>query len=198
MRISRRGSALLWVITFVAVTAAIAAMAAPYLKTLNDTDRVSDAVATLRAVGTGIVNFRASVGHFPSKTSMLTNVIHRVDHNSCWTNNTAGLMTTTDTANWVANGPYATMTVPVGGIWTPIGRLRDSIPQRIQNGAMFIEMPGVSITDAARFKAAVDSANGTTSFGDTVTVLHGAVGGGLPDTTTLRMRLFVAGTFNFC
>jgi type II secretory pathway pseudopilin PulG len=178
-----------------AVLAAFAATVAPYLVGNYDQTRVSAAVADLRMIGTGIVNFRTGVGHFPSKTSMLSTLISRAMRNSCWTGASSPI-TATDSTNWLTTGPFGQpLYVPSGGFWTPIGRLRDSIPSRAANGAMFIEMPGVVYADAQRFKAAVDS--NAAIVGDTVSILHLPVANN-PDTTTIRMRLFVAGTFNSC
>jgi hypothetical protein len=199
-RSHRRGFAYFWAIVTVAVAAALAATAAPQLARINDIDRVTKSISTLRTVGTAIIAFRTAIhsttnnatNNFPGEISELaTPVRPTIDKNSCWSG-TAGNMTAHDSTDWTTNGPFLKFMVSPGhGLWTPIGLLRDSIPSRVANGAMFIEMPGVERSDAALFKALVDS-NATTA-GDTVTVTAGS-----GDTVTIRMRLFLAGQFNNC
>jgi type II secretory pathway pseudopilin PulG len=189
--------AYMWVLVTVAIIAALAAAAAPSLSSMNDTARVTSAVATLRQVGQGIINFRTVVHssnntlNFPGKISQLTNKLKLTDRNSC-----GALMVARDTSDWVANAPFLPFMAPTIGIATPIGVLNDSIPRRASTAdSMFIEMSGVTMADAERFKAAIDS--NSTPVGDTVTIKHAAVAG-KPDTTTLRMRLFRANAFPSC
>jgi hypothetical protein len=193
-RLDRAGFAYFWAIMITAIAAALAAVAAPQLARINDTDRVATSIATLRQVGTAIIDFHSVIHssnptlNFPGELSQLTNAVRpTIDKNSCHAN-----MVARDSTDWTTNGPFLSfMIAPGRGLWTPIGLLRDSIPVRTATGAMFIEMPGVSISDAALFKAMVDS--NATPAGDTVTVTAG-----FGDTTTIRMRVFPAGAFNGC
>jgi hypothetical protein len=194
-----KGFAILWVIAMVAILAAIAATAAPYLQEINDNDRVAVTMTRLRVVGQGIINFGAVIRQggnntfvFPGKLSYLSNVINATNHTTCGSG-AGNLLNGANSVNdWNTNGPFVPFQIPPGGLWTPIGRVSDSIPVRVANGAMFIEIPGVSMNDANLFNFFVDGATG-----DTVTIVHAAIAG-QPDTTTLRMRIFVAGTFNRC
>jgi hypothetical protein len=195
MRKTTKGFALLWVIVIVAILAAIAGTAAPYLQEINDMERAATTMVTLRQVGTGIVAFggvirRVSTGGgpltFPGKISYLTAAptpAVTADHNTCGSAGTGNQYSTTSVSDWGLNGPFVTFQIPPGGRWTPIGRIRDSINVRTATGAMFMEIPGVEMLDATNFDSFVD--NGT---GDTVSILHGAAVG-VADTTTVRIRV---------
>jgi hypothetical protein len=170
-------------------------------------ERVATTMATLRQVGLGIVNFggairRISTGGgpltFPGKISYLTAAptpAVTADHNTCGSAGTGNQYSTTSVSDWSLSGPFVTFQIPAGGLWTPIGRLRDSINVRTATGALFLEIPDVSLTDATNFDNFVD--NGT---GDTITIVHGAVVGA-PDTTTVRIRVLTTAqgtSFNRC
>lgn len=198
-----KGFAILWVLAMVAILAAIAATAAPYLQEINDAERVAATIAIVRQVRVGVGTFGATVRQnngggsqvFPGDLNLLTNVVKAAtasDHTTCGSA-AANQYGTASVTDWPVNGPFVSFYIPVGGPWTPIGRIRDSVNVRANNAALFIEIPGVGMNDANLYEAMVD--HGT---GDTVTIVHAAVAG-FPDTTTLRIRLISTGelTANF-
>ena len=94
---------------------------------------------------------------------------------------------TSDSLSWIAAGPFVGFMIPPGGLETPLGEIRDSVPYRGPTpgtNPFYAEIPGVSAEDADGFDLFVD--NGT---GDTVTIVHAAVN----DTTTVRVRLLSSG-----
>ena len=185
----RAGFVLPWIIMSVAVLAILAAVIAPSVVGVMDRKRAEAAAATLQQITVGIVKFEAAVhssssgssNNYPGDVSQLAIVVSTVaDRNSCGST----LMTAHDSTDWIANGPFVPMYIPLGGLWTPIGRIFDDIPTRTAAGALYILIPGVSSADAAMLDAVVD--HGT---GDTVTTLHAA----LNDTTTVQYRALSTG-----
>jgi len=186
-RDARPGYVLPWVIVTVALIAVIAAAAAPALVTINDTDRANATAATLRAISNAVNTFDVTVksgggpkNNFPGQVSELAAPVTTANHTSCWTT----LMNANDSTSWLTAGPFSTFYVPADGLWTPIGRIRDSIPNRSTNlnDSIWIEIPGVSGGDAAILDQIVDGAvNGAL---DTVRY-HPPVN----DTTTIRFRV---------
>lgn len=178
----RRGFAYIWVLVTVAVLAAIIAAAAPYLYTTPDPTRISTTIAELRAIGVGVNTFEATEARkFPGKISYLDIAITTTSVNSCWATNA---FAAADVTTWNNNAPYITSYLPTGGVWTPIGLIRDSIPNRSSNhnDSIWLEMPGVSAEDARLLDITVDgTADGTK---DTIR-FHTPVN----DTTTIRVRV---------
>jgi type II secretory pathway pseudopilin PulG len=168
-----------WVIVMTAVIAALVAAVAPSLVVANQRSRATRTAMALRAISDAYLSFGLQVGNFPGSISMLTNMISTSSRNSC-----RGVMTTTNVSAWPASAPYTTFYTPATGLWTDLGRLRDSIPARTSPGttAVYAEIPAVSAADAAMFDLVVD--NGT---GDTVTYAAP-----VNDTTTIRYRLIAA------
>jgi len=184
----RPGYVLPWIIVTIAIIAALAAAAAPSLITLNDTARADATAATLRQLSSAVNSFEttvhsgngASKNNFPGQLSELSTQITQSNHTSCWTT----VMTTIDSTTWLSAGPFITFYVPPDGLETPIGRIRDSIPDRSANmsDSIWIEIPGVTSGDAQLLDRVVDGAvNGTI---DTVRY-HTPVN----DTTTVRFRV---------
>ena len=197
--------AFIWVITTIAIIAALTAVAAPYLVAASDNARYAKTAATMRALAAGVVSFqtsvqdgaKSSVKNYPGRLSQLSNVIVTGDKNSC-----QGAMTTTirnggntsDSVSWVAAGPFITFMFPSIGLVTRIGTILDSIPNRGPTpgtSPIYALISGVSATDAAQFDAYVDNGLATN---DTVIVLHPAVN----DTTTISYRLVAKGISGIC
>ena len=183
----RPGYVLPWIIVTIAIIATLAAAAAPSLIALNDPARANATAATLRQLSTAVNSFETTVrsgggpnNNFPGQLSEVSSQVTQSNHTSCWTT----LMTTTDSTTWLSAGPFITIYVPPDGLETPIGRIRDSIPDRSgnMNDSIWIEIPGVTSGDAQLLDQVVDGAvNGAI---DTVRY-HSPVN----DTTTVRFRV---------
>lgn len=185
MRIARShprpGFALGWIILTVAVIAVLAAAATPTLVTLDDRNRALNAAAQLKAIATGFVVYEPVVGAYPGTVSALTVPITTSSKNTCGQNVSGGQV-----ANWTTSAPYTPFYTSANGLWTDIGRVRDSVPFRSfppVKTPIFIELPGVSGEAAAMLKLVVD--NGT---GDTVSFAPA-----VNDTTTIRYRVVSSG-----
>jgi type II secretory pathway pseudopilin PulG len=172
----RSGYALVWVIVMTAVIAALVAAVAPSLAIVDQRSRAMRTAASLKAISNAYIVFGPLVGNFPGNISMLTNAITTGHRNTC-----RNTMTATNVSVWPTSAPYSAFYTPATGLWTDLGRLRDSIPARTAPGStpIFAEIPGVTAADAAMFDLVVD--NGT---GDTVTYAAP-----VNDTTTIRYRL---------
>jgi type II secretory pathway pseudopilin PulG len=193
-----RGYALLWVLVMVAILAALAASASPYLRTGVDVTRYDTMRSILAQIGQGLVNFETavqdgqskSVHNYPGAFSQLSNPITTGNHNTCNTAMTIAVPNkgnTSDSITWIAVGPFVSFTIPTNGLVTPLGRMRDSIPYRGTVGGtlpIYMEIPAVTGEDANGFDTYIDA-----GVGDTVTLVHPLVN----DTTTLRIRLLISG-----
>jgi type II secretory pathway pseudopilin PulG len=175
----RRGFALMYVLLALAVAATVAAVAAPSLIGARDRARVLESAKRLSAISAGIRQFAAVVGHYPGTVSELTIPITTASTNSCGQPMSGS--PNGDVASWAAGMAYSPYYADDNGPWTPIGRIKNAIPTRPQGGKnpLFIDVDGVSATDAALLATLVDGLTG-----DTVTALHAPVN----DTTTIRYR----------
>ena len=183
MRITRprRGFALAWVILTLAIIAVLAAVAAPSLATLDDRARALNAAAQLRSIASGFVAYGPLVGNYPGRVSAMTLPITTSSRNTCGQS-----MSSSQVATWTTSAPYAPFYTPSSGLWTDVGRVRDSVPFRSfppVKTPIYVELPGVRAEDAAMLKLVVD--NGT---GDTVSFAPA-----VNDTTTVRYRLVSSG-----
>ena len=170
-----------WIILTVAIIAALAAVVAPALTTLDDRTRALSAAAQLRSIANGFVQFGVAINQYPGHVSQLTIPITTSTKNTCGQNMSAANVT-----NWTANAPFAPLYTATNGVWTDIGRIRDSVPFRgfpPVKTPIYVELPGVSAENAAMLKTVVD--NGT---GDTVTFAAA-----INDTTTVRYRVVSSG-----
>src|SRR5690242_15969574 len=122
---SRAGYALVWVIITTAIIAALVAAVAPSLVVIDQRSRAVRTAAALKAISNGVILFGSLVGNYPGNISMLTNTITTANRNTCRV-----AMTSTNVATWPANAPYDASYTPASGLWTELGRLRDSIPAR--------------------------------------------------------------------
>jgi type II secretory pathway pseudopilin PulG len=176
-----RGYALPWIILTVAIIAAIAAVVAPSLTTLDDRTRALNSATQLKLIADGFIQFGNALNQYPGHVSQLTIPITTSTTNTC-----GQTMSATDVTQWTANAPYAPIYTPTNGTWTDIGRIRDSVPFRSSppvKTPIYVELPGVSGEDAAMLKNVVD--NGT---GDTV-----SFAAAINDTTTVRYRVLSSG-----
>ncbi len=178
----RRGFAYIWAMVTIAVLAAIIAAAAPYLYSTGDATRMATTATELRAIGVAVNTFEQTEARkFPGKISYLDIAITTTSANSCWATNA---FSGADVTTWSNNAPYITTYLPTGGIWTPIGLIRDSIPSRSTNhsDSIWLELPGVSAEDARLLDITIDGTADSTK--DTVR-FHVPVN----DTTTIRFRV---------
>jgi hypothetical protein len=199
------GVALLWAIMIIAMIAAIAAYAVPSLVQNDDVDRWSTTAQTVRSIKVGLDTFaravqdgqKTSVHNLPGRFSLLANAIKTGDVNSCWNAMTIAIPskgTTSDSITWVASGPFISFYFPRGGLWTPIGTIVDSVPDRgstPNTTPLYLLISGVRSADVSGFDQLIDNGSG-----DTITTLHAAVN----DTTTIRYRLYSTAqvTANIC
>lgn len=172
----------------VAILAVLAAVVAPSVVTMVDRNRALATAKTLGQLAAGIIAFEnvvhssssSTTSNYPGDVSQLSIMLATAsDKNSCGT-----AMTTHDSTDWVADGPFVPMYVPLGGLWTPIGRIMDDIPTRTSTGPVYLVIQGVSAADAAMLDLVVDN-----GVGDTVTVVHAAMN----DTTTVTYRALSTG-----
>lgn len=172
----RSGFALPWIILTIAIIAALAAVATPSLTTADDRARALNAAAQLKSIADGFVAYGPLVGSYPGRVSAMSVPITTSSKNTCGQNMTGAQVTT-----WTTGAPYTSFYTPANGVWTDIGRVRDSVPIRTSppvKTPIFVELPGVSGEAAAMLKLVVD--NGT---GDTVSFAPA-----VNDTTTVRYR----------
>ncbi|MGH7620539.1 MAG: type II secretion system protein [Gemmatimonadaceae bacterium] len=171
------GFVLPWIILTLAIIAVLAATVAPTLASYSDRTRAVNAAAQLKLVANGFVAYEQALRNYPGRVSALTIAITTSDKNSCGRN-----VGRPDANNWPDNAPYAPFYTGANGMWTDIGRVRDSVPLRnppARRQPIYVELPGVSGEDAAMLHLVVD--NGT---GDTVTFAAP-----VNDTTTVRYRV---------
>ncbi len=197
----RPGYALLWVLVLIAILTALGAAVAPSLLTSNDYDRVSRTAATLKTISDGVRNFNTVVKRnggtrqAPGFYSQLTGLIANGDPTSC---HVAGqqTMNAADVTSWVANAPFVPFLFPTDGLETPLGHIRDSVPDRTADkttsGYFWVEIPGASGQDAYLLDQFVDG-TGNAGAGTADTVQYNAPIG---DTTTIRYR--ITPTFSAC
>jgi hypothetical protein len=182
---NRRGYALLWFIVIVSVFAAIAAAATPYLTMAEDRRAVDSTARILRDLGVAINNMEAGVSRkFPGRPSQVTNYLTSAGNYrimSCWNNTYSG----GDSTTWTTVAPFAAFYVPTNGLWTPLGRIRDSVENRAgnQNTAfIWLDIPGANAELVRMLDVTVDgvldSLNDTIQYNPPVN-----------ETTTVRYRV---------
>ncbi|HVX40579.1 MAG TPA: hypothetical protein VHB25_13495 [Gemmatimonadaceae bacterium] len=176
----RCGFAYIWVLVTVAILAALIAVAAPYLYTSPDPRRMAVTATELRSIGVGVNAFEAAINRkFPGFISELDVQLATTNRNSC-----GQTFAGPDVTAWNTNAPFLATYFPNTGDWTPIGMIRDSIPNRNANrsDSIWIELPGVSAEDARLLDITIDGRADSTR--DTVR-FHTPVN----DTTTVRFRV---------
>src|SRR4051812_10642219 len=131
MRSSRSGYVLMWTIALVAIIAAGAAAAAPYVSQLNDVDRINETATILRSVGKGIDSFNLTAKNGgaafmnANNLAQLTVTIVNGQTAGC----TSQAYNATAVTAWATGAPYVTYSMPSNGQWTPIGRI-NNLPSR--------------------------------------------------------------------
>jgi type II secretory pathway pseudopilin PulG len=179
MHRARPGYILVYILLTVAIMAALATALVPAMTGKVDSARIATTAATMQTLVLAVDTFTTHVTKLPGKVSQLTTAIKTTDRNSCHAVFVAGEVT-----NWVTYGPYlANAFADVNGLYTPIGRVRDSIPIRVAGkNDLYIDIPGVDVNDAAKFKFYIDA-----GAGDTVSTIPTVVT--RTDTTTVRFRV---------
>jgi type II secretory pathway pseudopilin PulG len=178
VRPTRAGFALVWVIVTVAIVAALIAAAAPTLAVMNERERAERTAFQLKLITIGVWAFRERLNVYPGNLSQLTNAVTTASRNSC-----RGTFTSGQVNDWADDATFSLFYMPTNGLWTELGRIRDSIPVRTANAAIYVEIPGVRSADAAMLNLLVDGGSG-----DTVTFAAP-----VNDTTTIRYRLLSSG-----
>lgn len=173
----------MWTIALVAIIAAAAAVAAPYLAQMNDVDRITRTATILRTVAAGVDSFNATARtgvafNNPNNLAQLTVTIVNGQTAGC----TAQTYNATAVTNWATGAPYVTYSMPAAGLWTPIGRL-NNLPSRTTATAgtartansdpYYIQIPNVHIKDARMLDLLIDGV--INNAGATDTVLYTAV-----------------------
>jgi hypothetical protein len=165
----RQGYAYLWTLCLIGIFATLAAAAAPYLSELNDVSHVNATAETLRGLAAGVDSFNLYAKRggpsftTPALLSDLTTEIVAGDQAGC----TALTYNSTAVSNWDAHAPFTDFYVPVGGLWTPLGRVNDapsstasaaSVPRATNGDPYFIQIPNVDVALARMLDMALDSA----------------------------------------
>jgi hypothetical protein len=146
----------------------IAVLAAATIPTLSEfmSGREANMVANqLSQIAAGVASFESSVlttgnnasNTYPRFISQLTNPITNANRNSCY-----GTHSNTAVTNWAATGPFVTFNIPVGGLFTPLGTIQDSMfrsPNSASVGTLAIRMT-VDSVDAIRLDRVIDGGDG--------------------------------------
>ncbi len=162
-----RGSAMLWVLTFVAVITVVMTAAAPLVVGAKDTADVRETADILRELATGIDSFNLYVKRggpsftTPNDLTQLTSPVVSGDPAGCSTqtyNNTAA-------GAWLTYGPFVPHVFPTTGLWTPLGRI-NTTPSRTPTAVgsqrtsssdpYYIQMESVDVRLARMLDAYVD------------------------------------------
>ncbi len=184
MRRVRSGYILVYVLLTVAIMAALATALVPTMAGKSDSARIATTAATMQNLVLSVDSFLLHVKKLPGNVSQLSAAIARTDKNSCQT-----AYANADVTNWLTYGPYLNnVFADSNGLNTPIGRLRDSIPKRAAGkNDFYIDIPGVDVNDAVKFKFYIDAGTG-----DTVSTIPAVVT--RTDTTTIRFRVIKGST----
>ena len=181
----RRGYVLVYMIHAIAAMAALATVVAPTLASNSDRARIAATAATLQLLEAGVDSFVTHVTVFPGTLSELTTPITTANKNSC-----QAAMVTANVTGWATWGPFlTTFYADPGGIYTPIGRIKNTVPTRVLGkNDVYIDIPGVDTAYASALDRYIDGSSGI--VGDTITTVPAAP---TRDTVTVRFRV-VKGT----
>jgi type II secretory pathway pseudopilin PulG len=184
-------------ILLLAVAAALAAAAAPYLVQINDVARVNETSDLLHAVAAGVDSFNLTAKRggpaftTPNRLSQLTTTIVDAQPAGC----TTLTYNATAVAGWLSGAPFVAMWMPTNGLWTPLGRLNDAPSRTAATAATartstsdpyFIQIAGVDVDLARMLDLAVDGV--ANSAADTVQYTAPAADG----TVLLSFNVFPA------
>jgi Tfp pilus assembly protein PilE len=177
----RRGYVLIYILFAVAAVAAMAALVVPTVATTSDQARIAAAAATLQTLEASVDSFATHVTVFPGTLSELTTQITTANKNSC-----QAAMVTANVTGWTTWGPFLkTMFADPGGIYTPIGKIQNTVPTRVLGkNDVYVHIAGVDTADASALDRYIDGASGT--LGDTVTTIPATPA---HDTVTVQFRI---------
>jgi hypothetical protein len=202
------GFALLWVLVFVSVVAAVLAAAAPTMLELNDRNQVAETATRIRRVSEAVRDFNSLIqsapGHATPRTlTLLTTPISSGDPAGC-TGLTPAKNTqynNTSVQNWNTNGPFGVYLMSTDGVWTPLGSINDA-PSRSAttigtvrtslSDPYFLQIENVEVHLARELDAYVDGTPG--ALADTVQYTTPAA----DSTVTLSWRVFLPFPTNSC
>jgi hypothetical protein len=177
----RRGYILIYVIILIAAAAAFSAVIAPTVASTSDKARIASTAKTLQLLEAGVDSFTTHVTVFPGTLSELTTPITTANKNSCQT-----AMVAANVTGWTTWGPFLwTMFADPGGIYTPIGRIKNTVPTRtLGKNDMYIDIAAIDTADASALDRYIDGSTGT--LGDTITIIPTTP---THDTATVRFRV---------
>jgi hypothetical protein len=169
---ARRAAVLLWILVTIAVLAAVAAVAAPLLMQINDTNRIAISARMLRDVARGIDSFSTVVqrGSAPAAThltpaslDLLTVTVAKGGTAGC-----RGQQYDSSSVDaWGEHAPFAPYVMPREGLSTPIGRVNNApsrstavaaSQRRTPTDPYFIQIPQVDVKLARLLDVYVDGA----------------------------------------
>lgn len=182
---NRRGYVLVYIIVAIAAVAAFSALLAPSVASTSDQARIAATALTLQRLEAGMDSFVTHVTVFPGTVSELTTPITTASKNSCQAN-----MVASNVTGWNTWGPFLwTMFADPAGIYTPIGRIKNTVPTRVLGkNDVYVDIPAVDTADATALDRYIDGSSGT--LGDTITIIPTTP---THDTATVRFRI-VKGT----
>lgn len=169
------------VIVSIAIMAALAGAAAPYLDSNGDVDRANRTAAQMRKVAFAIGKFADSVTRIgangthqtPGDLTELVVPITNTSPSGCAASsqrfNTNGI------TKWGRAGPFGELYIPANGLWLPIGRLNNTpLPRASATNTYDIEIPNVDPGDAELLDITVDGVAGAAADTVRYTVAGGA------------------------
>ena len=171
----RSGFAYLWLIATVAVVAALAAFTAPYIDRTIDVIQVGEAADALKSLAVGVDSFNIIVKRGgPSRTT--PHLLSQLTTTPVANGGPAGCTTQTYNSTaaglWPTAAPYTSVYVPVGGLWTPLGKVNDAPSSTYLTEATartstsdpyYIQIPSVEIGLARMLDLMVDGAADSTA-----------------------------------
>lgn len=164
----RRGYAYLWVLASIAIVAVLVAASAPYLAQSADLIAVKQTSDILHRLSDGVDSFYVYVKTAPTKhalphfiNQLTTTELVSGDSGGCSNINYNNAAVTA----WNGNAPFTDIYVPVGGIWTSLGKVNDvpsksdTLEGEIRTGnrdEYYIQIPNVDYSLAQMLDMYVD------------------------------------------
>jgi prepilin-type N-terminal cleavage/methylation domain-containing protein len=175
---ARNGFTLMEVAVAAVLIAVLAAATIPTLSEFMSGRDASTVASQLSQIAAGIATFKSSVlttasstsNTYPQFISQLTNPITTSNRNSCY-----GTHTVTAVSSWAATGPFVSFNIPVGGLYTPLGVIQDSMfrsPSSATAGTLAIRM-SVDSMDAIRLDRVIDGGDGAAAGTLRITAFRG-------------------------
>lgn len=164
---TRRGSAILMVILFVVITAAVATALIPVLTRVDRLDRAQKTSVILGDLAYQITNgvaadkdFRQSISKHPGKISQLVFAITASDFTGC----TTTTYLNPQVNNWPGAGPFTYYPIVANvGIMTPMGLVNDQTvrtPNTPNVGTLALTMSNVDMEDVEIMDMLIDFSDG--------------------------------------